>query len=305
MKNIIQKAILTTAALATVASSANNLATIKARCELDSLNTANATGRVNWAIKCAKSNGGTFHKMSTNRLYGLLFEFDFDTGKKTKKARPEYPIFTTPNLAKVWKAPTSTSAACTVPGGYVATGYCTSSCYTPDQSLLFADGEAIIKDAYKALKQDVMVLDQNATLSNPTLRVEKVGSYIRSHIDTQHDIIVFKTEHGKELKVTENHPLVNQNGKMRRADSFKAGDSLVGRNGQLEKIVSITMKKFFGKVYNIEPKVKGDVEFGGFDTNGQIVIAQGYLSGSNWYQNSGEKYLERSMLRNQIPDSLL
>jgi hypothetical protein len=37
----------------------------------------------------------------------------------------------------------------------------------------------------------------------------------------------------------------------------------------------------------------------------QIVVAQGYLSGSAYYQNDGVNYLNRQILRRNIPESLL
>jgi hypothetical protein len=49
-------------------------------------------------------------------------------------------------------------------------------------------------------------------------------------------------------------------------------------------------------VFNIQPEADSQP--------GQIVIAQGFLSGSSWFQNDGYEYVNRLILRRNVPEEL-
>jgi hypothetical protein len=53
----------------------------------------------------------------------------------------------------------------------------------------------------------------------------------------------------------------------------------------------------FTKVYNLKPTTT--------DLTSNILVAQGYLSGSVRYQNEYIKYLNRVLLRHNIPSSVI
>lgn len=258
---------------------------LKMRCSEDSLDPSQATERVEWATKC--------HHISADDRNDALY-----TGEgKRKRSQPMYPIFATADLASLWRAPVDRNAPCTVPPGQTIMGFCTSSCYTPDQELLFPEGFVSIKKARDQFLSEVVTLDKESSIQNLKLKSSNVAAYTEEIRNTWHNILVFKTSSGGSLKVTPNHPLVDSNGVVRTADSFKVGDSLIHFEQGLDAIVSIKPLRYFGKVYNINPATE--------DLSSNIVIAQGYLNGSAYYQNDGSSFLNQSILRKTIPGELL
>ena len=90
---------------------------------------------------------------------------------------------------------------------------------------------------------------------------------------------------------------MNGEGFMLEASKFKIGDSLVKLDGSLDPIVSIDADaQFFGKVYNISPVSNNDHE--------NIVVAQGFLNGSQKYQKKAFGEINRLVLRSNIPADL-
>ncbi|NRD75320.1 cell surface protein [Shewanella sp. VB17] len=256
------------------------------RCAQDSLNPAQARGRDLWAKTC---------KYISQRDYDYLL-YD-DDGKL--RARPKYPSFFKPNDFSQWfRAPIVSGSSCSV-GIYTHVVNCVSSCYTPDQKLLFAEGEFTIFDAVSQKIQRIVTLSDAAELNNLAYTVKDVEAYSESITDIVHDIRVLNMASGGQLKVTENHPLLVSTGHMKTADNISVGESLIYQDGNYDVITSIDDIDFYGKVYNVQPDASDA------SLNGQIVVAQGYLSGSMYYQNEGADLTNRLLLRSNIPDSLL
>lgn len=101
---------------------------------------------------------------------------------------------------------------------------------------------------------------------------------------------------GGKLSVTLNHPLVDGEGYMKKAEEFKIGDKLVLANGKKDKIVQINVVDFFGKVYNVAPKSNNSQE--------NIVVAKGYLNGSHKFQTGEVTDYMRYSERKDIPENL-
>lgn len=144
-----------------------------------------------------------------------------------------------------------------------------------------------------------MTLSDAAELNNLAYTVKDVEAYSESITDIVHDIRVLNMASGGQLKVTENHPLLVSTGHMKTADNISVGESLIYQDGNYDVITSIDDIDFYGKVYNVQPDASDA------SLNGQIVVAQGYLSGSMYYQNEGADLTNRLLLRSNIPDSLL
>jgi hypothetical protein len=262
-----------------------SLVRLNMRCSEDSLSTEQSVERVEWATKCN-------HITADDRSDALF------TGSGSKKReRPMYPLFATADLGGMWKAPVDRNAPCTLPPGYQVMAFCTSSCYTPDQVLLFPEGFVPVKKARDLFLPQVVTLDEKSTLNNIRLTTADVASYTEEVRDTWHDILVFKTKGGGELKVTKNHPVIDSEGRVRTADSFAVGESLVHFEQGQDPIVAIEPLRFFGKVYNITPASEKPTS--------HIVIAEGYLNGSAHYQNDGANFLNRTILRKTIPAGLV
>ena len=282
----------------------------KARCEQDNLNKSQARQRLAWLNRCiqkfSQNNKGSFYGITMYQTYRMSMKHHKKTDQAIPRERPIYPMFYNSETNEVYRPyPTGSKDKddCDIPDGYVVAKYCTSSCYTPDQRVWYSEGEVPIGDAYNELLQDIMVVSEDSTARDIQYRRAQVQDYVRSAIDGNHDILVIQTESGAKLKVTPNHPLVNQTGQMVEAGDLTSEDSLVNSEGVLERITSIEETAYHGKVYNVSPEIKPSQN--GIDLNGQIVVAQGFLSGSNWYQNEGHEFLNRSLLRSNIPEKIL
>ena len=258
---------------------------IAKRCSMDSLNPQQAIGRDKWAAKC----GHITPRAADFYMYD-------DLGKV--RARPKYPSFFNPKNFNDWfKAPTSENGSCDIKH-YKEMMFCVSSCYTPDQKILFVDGEHEIYDALTKKLTNIVALSDNANLDNISYQVKDVEAYSESIVETVHNIRVFNTANGGQLKVTDNHPLLVSTGYMLTAENIKVGDSLISKDGSFDEIINIEDVKFTGKVYNVMPDTSDK------STNGQIVVAQGFLSGSMYYQNDGADLTGRLLLRGQVPSDL-
>ncbi|AUI87529.1 cell surface protein [Vibrio azureus] len=283
---MIKKLLALTLGLTSLSISANDGARLEKRCSLDSLSPSQAVGRNEWAHKCK-------HISKRTMEYNTLDDFD------NPRARPLYPSFFNPaNFDDWFKAPIVKSGSCDIKH-YTKQIHCVSSCYTPDQKILFVDGEHEIYDALTKKLTNIVALSDNASLDNISYQVKDVEAYSESIVETVHNIRVFNTANGGQLKVTDNHPLLVSTGYMLTAENIKVGDSLISKDGSFDEIINIEDVKFTGKVYNVMPDTSDK------STNGQIVVAQGFLSGSMYYQNDGANLTGRLLLRDQIPSDLL
>jgi hypothetical protein len=227
----------------------------------------------------------------------------------TQRARPIYPTFeNSPVIGSGTQLfPHPTLADCrlytdrngTTPytnDRYVA-AYCESSCYTPDQSLRFSDGDVNIVDAMKAQRDDVITLSPDATLDNLTTQTSRVYSYTSEIRDGEHVVYKVTTASGGSLSVTNEHPVVTSEGRMVKAAKLNKGDELLKPDGTPDPIIKIEKTTHFGKVYNIKPVARERVA--------NILVAQGYLVGSARLQNDDVKYVNRVLLFRGIPNEVM
>ncbi|MDQ3233249.1 MAG: Hint domain-containing protein [Pseudobdellovibrionaceae bacterium] len=283
------------------------------RCEADNLSSEDAVGRFQWlkthhrGLIVAYYNKifGEDGASEDSKIYDVETEWFYLAGNRARpKPRPNYLTFGTPDFQNPanWFAPRLASAGyVSFPSGYITLGICASSCYTPDQKILFAEGEVPIGEALQKFLpekslHDVYTLSDGSTLDNIGLQTRKVKNYTKSATETNHQIRMIQTAGGGHLKVTPNHPLLRHDGVMKEAGSLVVGDRLVKADGGEDPIVSIEEQSYFGRVYNIQPDAVSN--------EGQIVIAQGFLSGSSWYQNDGSDYVNRLILRRSAPASV-
>lgn len=258
----------------------------------DSLDIAQAEARVKWAFKCFPDLRGSMPHMTASLK---------DTA--TGAVFPGYPTFgvidENGSVISFWQAPADADAPCESPRQHAYIGMCRAGCYTPDQLILFADGFESILKANKSKRDDIMTLSPDSALGALSFKQSKLESYTVDPVPKQQKILVIKTQDGGQLKVTTNHPLVDSEGRMRSADTLKVGESLVKMDGDPDRIVSIESTDYFGKVYNVSLASQDPAE--------NIVVAQGYLNGSVYFQNEGLGLLNRLALRvgNVIPNSLV
>jgi hypothetical protein len=180
---------------------------------------------------------------------------------------------------------------------YRVVAMCVSGCYTPDQKLLFKDGVQEIGDAFDHKNLEIETLTTDSTLGHPTYQTSELEAYTVDIAPAHQDVIDFETVSGKKLSVTKNHPLLDSNGQMRTAESLKIGESLVLEDGSFDPIIQISHRDYFGKVYNVRPRSAELLE--------NIVVAQGVLSGSVYFQNEGTKDLNRALFRINLPKEII
>ena len=285
------------------------------RCELDSLNNEQALGRILWLVKCQRPfisrevvrvAGGAFDGESSVmfflQLYGIITENGRYVSKDLQNGKRQfYPLIANPGANAAWIGPISEATSCAagapLPSDYHWIADCLSSCYKPSGKLSFGGHAVPIGEARSRGIAEVDVLSPESTLEQPVQTSLPVDYYVESFQETWHDIIRLKMLSGGVLEVTDNHPLLDQNGLMKEAMLFNLADSLVQANGELDPVVEIEEERWFGKVENIQPSST--------QTSHNIVIAEGYLSGSSWFQNDGESQKGRILDRANIPDSAL
>lgn len=266
-------------------------ALIKQRCAEESLSNEEALGRVEWGYRCGHIPKAYYLLATHSRYYPRIL---YPVGKR------ENP-YTLLNEYK--RMPTEKSEDCNAIGNYKLGGQCLSSCYTPDQKLVFANGEMSIYDAFTNKAKRIVTLADDATFEHLDTTERDIRTWVVSIKDTKHEILVIETDSG-DLKVTPNHPLVLSDGRMITAGALVVGQSLIREDGSFAEITSIKEIEFYGKVYNVEPDAIN--KNGEESMNGHILIAQGFLSGSNFYQNADEaRYMNQYLLRHQIPIELL
>lgn len=258
---------------------------IPERCSEDNLSPEEAIERLYWANSCGY-------------LSMRYLDFCLNDDNGSRRARPIYPSFVSSDFSKSWAScPKNRNADCSIPDLFtkVQPIFCISSCYTPDQKILFPQGEIPIMEAYQNNISTIMSIDQLSTIDNIILKEIPIKHYIKEAIDTNNKIITLTTESAKYIKVTENHPLIDGDGYIKEAKDFKIFDYLLNKNGEKEKIIDIKNYIHHGKVYNILPASN--------DLLNNILVAGGLLSGSAYYQNDGIIYLNRKILRDgKLPE---
>ncbi|MDC3962714.1 Hint domain-containing protein [Polyangium jinanense] len=263
------------------------------------------------------SNGNEINDTFVRNQYynGATSQFIVNGFKKWTRTnllpRPAYPTFG--NAADVNTAkplfPHPTLADCRlyfdkngqhplpVGDSFYVNAYCISTCYTPDQKVLFPDGEKPILDAMNELVPKMMTLSTGSTLESPELVPNEVYSYTRELHDGTHVIFVLKTASGGELRVTDKHPVIDGRGKVVEARSLKVGNKLIRPDGSFDPIVSVEKTLHRGKLYNIRPVTEDRVS--------NVLVTQGYLVGSSHYQNEDVDYMNRVLLGRAIPKVVL
>jgi len=181
--------------------------------------------------------------------------------------------------------------------GFFVNAYCTSGCYTPDQKIRFASGDEPILSALDELRTGVTTLSPDSTLENVKLKTDDVASYSRDLHDASLVTFEIRTRSGGQLRVTDKHPVLIDDGRLVEARTLKVGNKLIKADGSRDAIVSVTQTSYFGKGYNLQPVAT--------DRVANILIAQGFLVGSSRFQNEDVDYLNRILLGRAIPKSVI
>lgn len=183
------------------------------------------------------------------------------------------------------------------PIGFHLNYRCISSCFAPEVRVYFSDSYVSMKEAFEQKPEQITVLDETSTFDKMSFHLQNIDLWTASIRSEPHDLRVFTTANGQSFRVTPNHPLVTSDGYFREAKDIKTGDSLVRADGNPEQITAIDDQKYFGKVYNVQPEGKS--------AKGNIIVAEGFLSGSNYIQNEGYEFINERIFRAEIPLDLV
>ena len=264
------------------------------RCAADQITgttgVAEAKSRLAWAWKCVPDQ---------MKILSWRKEAEKNTKTYPTGVAMVYPVFGVDTNEDapptILKAPRDGEASCDwlqkiMPGAEIKIiGYCGVGCLTGDQLVEFGEGEAQIGSKDAARAKTVVTLQEGAQLGGLLYRLSPLRQIVSDIEPKKQSLLKFVTASGKSIQVTPNHPLVDQQGRVRRADQFVTGDSLVHSSGELDAISKIEPFEIVGKVYN----VKVDSE----KIEENIYIAQGFLNGSSKLQNEYVRYLNRQLLR--------
>ncbi len=265
---------------------------VPSRCSHDSLSASQAKGRLDWMRKC---------QGEIPAVQEFLAKFDdvrYHTSSIDEGSRLLYPTFMSSATRSVWFAPNNVKAGCKAPPEVYVAAVCVASCSTPEQQILVqAENEKAMKyqpfiDALAQNMSRVATLHSGSTLSSKMVTSTKVDNWVTELMDTDHEILVFTMKSGGVLKVTTNHPMLSEKGVMRIAKDFQVGDSLVRLGGALDPILSIEKIDYHGKVYNVFVKSNS--------LKKNVVVINGYLNGTAFYQNEGAKFMNRALFREQL-----
>jgi len=271
------------------------------RCSQDSLDNNQANGRYKWLLKCRSQVGAIDQFLKTYE--GLQKMTIYKMENLVLEGRIIYPTFMNSN-GKPWLAPRTESASCAVPEGAYIAAVCLASCSTPEQLILAQEGNGGGKlkyspfiEAWQNNFKFVATMASNSSMSSKTVQKTKVDLWVTELIDGDHEILEFTTQSGGNLRLTPNHPVVTSEGTMKLAAEFKVGDSLVRLGGERDPIVSIRSFNHFGKVYNLFVKSNA--------LHKNIVVTNGYLNGTAYFQNDGAQHLNRRLFRGALIKGVL
>lgn len=268
-----------------LATQAHAINIVQFRCDNKVNVDAEAYGRIAWIRKCNASHFAYIDFGPTLQVTEQL--------NAMNPARKYYPAIYNPLNNQPLELPVTPDAACyTLPDTYVQTAICQAGCFTPDQ-LVYVEGGYRRIDELEATKPPLVTLRKDATLDALTYTTSPMEYVIKSlSPETVETILVFVTEDGGELKVTAEHQLVDGDGHMRRASAFAVGDALVRTSGERARVVSIRKELIRGRVYHVAPESDDELE--------NVIVAQGFLSGSHKTQIRALENVNRLLLRTQL-----
>jgi len=299
----MKKKILTTAALLTL-TTLNSYALPRftpSRCAHDNLAQwsegnpleGTARGRNEWLKVC--------HTDSYDVIYPGGNEIDPDayTAGQVRLSYPTYgkingtnakgePIFEVTG----WTAPTTPPAGpgaieCAIPTPNRFIGVCTAGCVVPETEITLSTGLLNIGDLYgHQAEAAVPTIAENGQFVLENLEIK---NQVRDIVATHQDILVIKTISGGELRVSLNHPLLNGESMMVKAQNLKLGDSLVTSDGHKDLIIELSKEKFYGRLYNLTIKTS--------DKTKSLFIVNGYISGDKKYQDDDVSDFNRKIFR--------
>lgn len=260
-----------------------------------------------WAYKCGKIS-------SSSTVFPILQVYA--TNPPENYSEIFWPYWFIPGSRDAWKGPLDTEimtkisnedCSVEIPPKYSDVWICQSGCFAQGERILFAldrkesvqfgvpfskNGTWIPIEKSIAKVKNIFTVSEGSTFSNIKYSITGIKSFLTDKSEHFQDILEIVAKSGGKLRITPNHPLLSNDGNVRQASEFKVGDLLVRADGTSDQIVSIEKEKYFGKVYNLDPNSKSLL--------GKLILAEGYVNGSSYYQNQELSKLNRILLRENL-----
>jgi len=271
-------------------------------------------GRVQWA-RAARSfwRNGQMQPAHGNRFWLSTFDVDVEDAA-TLLNTDLYPVYYNTIADTLWVGPGPANAtwhgttrleiagipytgAWDLPANVSVDALCEAGCYVPDQQIRVGDSAVSVAKAQESGARAVTTLSPGSTIDSMNFMQNTIARWTVDIAPATQTIVTLRMKSGGQLRVTTEHPLVTSDGMMRQAQTLAVGDSLVRDDGEMDAIVSITRNDEYTKVYNLRPTTT--------DLTSNVLVAQGYLTGSARYQSEYVKYLNRVLFRQKIPSSVI
>lgn len=272
MKRLSVVVVLACAMLSTTAS-----AQLSTRCFTDDQLTTPvlAQGRNNWAHKCGYINQAKRDFLNSEGEYQVFSGGCFSFAS------------TGPTPTCSFFIPADANAPCLA--DLVKLGTCVTGCYTAREKVAFQGGYWPIEDAYLAGVRTVTALDKDATLVSPSTGEQPIRAFVAG--DTREDVFALETTDGRRVEVTAEHPMVTASGEMVKAKTLQKGDLLLGVRGEKVELRDITVFRYEGKTWNVQPTSHEKIE--------NVLDVEGLLTGSVRFQNEWAEDHYRLSLRDE------
>lgn len=260
-----------------LAAAAPSYAQLATRCfQDDQLSAAQASGRNAWSRKCGYISASAESYLNSEGMYQVY--------QNGCVAYPNIPAGSTCNRY----VPVSSTAACIY--GLVKLGTCYAGCYTAKQEVAFSDRYVPIMEAYDHGAETVTALKDGSSADEFFFDEQPIRTFIAG--DTSEPIFLLETRDGRRVEVTAEHPMITDRGDVVKARTLQVGDMLLGDDGSVLELSSVTTFPFVGKVWNVQPKSHVKIE--------NVLKAQGFLTGSVRFQNEWSEESYRLGQRDEV-----
>lgn len=167
-----------------------------------------------------------------------------------------------------------------------------SDCFADMHKVLFTTGYITLKNAaYEIPAHTLVTVASNATLERMTYSTVPLENIVLDSRATV-ELVYLKGQSGGFLAVTPAHPVMNHEGRLLQARDFKVGDSMIRLNGKADRLVEVRNFMYKGSTRNVVPR--SDM------LTSNLIIAEGYITGSYWYETVGQRFMGQQILRQSL-----
>lgn len=169
-------------------------------------------------------------------------------------------------------------------------GACSAGCYPPEQELEFGSRPVSIEHAFRSDARTVTALSSASEIGGTTFSEQLIESFVSG--ETNETLYTLIGQGSERLVVTGEHPMVSADGSLVPARRLRAGDALLGKDGGLIELAEVATRPYKGWVWNVRPQSRNKLD--------NILVAQGFLTGSVRFQNEWANETYRLTLRDSL-----